>query len=104
MPLPSKANFGFHCEYERRRIPKKDCVAAPDDQTRICGDVRSSREPSISTRRATLVGGVKSGVCGLCEGVGPAAQVPRSWRLGAARLDQARNVGGRRKKRRLWCL
>ena len=53
MALPSKANFGLHCEYAGRSTPKKDCVAGPDDQTLNCGDVLSGREPSISTRRAT---------------------------------------------------
>ena len=51
--LPSKAKFVLHCEYEGRSTLKKDCVAGPEDQTLVCGDVRSCREPSISTMRAT---------------------------------------------------
>ena len=104
MALPSQVKFGLHCEYGGRRIPKKDFVAGPDDQTLICVDVRSCREPSISTRRATQVGGVKSCVCGVFEGVGPAVRMLTSWRLGAGEVAEVCKEGGRREKQRARCV
>ena len=50
------------------------------------------------------VGGVKCGLCGVCEGVGLAALMLRKWRLGAGGMDQARKVGRRRKNRSVRCL
>jgi len=38
------------------------------------------------TRRATEVDGLKRGVRGVCEGVGPAARMLRLWRLGPGGL------------------
>ena len=55
------------------------------------------------TGRATEVDGLKRGVRGVCTGAGPAARTLRSWHLGAGGVDQARSVGGRRKKRSVRC-
>jgi len=57
-------------------------------------------EPKIAKK----VGGVKTGVCGVCEGVGPSVRMQRSWRLGAGGVDQACNVGRRREIRSVRCL
>ena len=47
---------------------------------------------------------MENGVSGVCEGVGPAVRMLRSWRLGPGGVDRACNGRRRREKKRVRCL